>query len=124
MRPDALRLCPLIAFDQQLGGKYKLRILWDLHRGPRRYGELRRSLVPAGLGTPVTPRILSRELKELEKRGFIHRKQFPVVPPKVEYTLTERGAGLLPIIRQIIEWGMTGAHDGKGCRTRRELKSA
>lgn len=119
-----LRLCPLIAFDQLLGGKYKLRILWDLHRGPRRYGELRRALVPAGLGRPVTPRTLSRELKELEKRGFIHRKQFPVLPPKVEYTLTERGTGLLPIIREIIGWGMTGAHDGKGCRSRKELKSA
>lgn len=119
-----LRLCPLIAFDQLLGGKYKLRILWDLRRGPRRYGELRRSLVPAGLGQPVTPRTLSRELKELEKRGFIHRKQFPVVPPRVEYTLTDQGAGLLPIIREIISWGMAGGHEAKPCRVRKELRTA
>src|SRR5262249_37356223 len=70
------RLCPLIAFDQIVGGKYKLRILWDLMKGPRRYGELRRSVLDACQGKPVTPRVLSRELKELEKRGLIHRKQY------------------------------------------------
>lgn len=107
------RLCPLIAFDQQAGGKYKLRILWEVAKGPRRYGELRRSLVIACQQTAVTPRILSRELKELEKRGFLHRKQYPVIPPKVEYSLTERGRLLLPIIQQIIKWGLTGAHDGR-----------
>lgn len=105
------RLCPLIAFDQQAGGKYKLRILWELHKGAKRYGVLRNSLVMACQGKPVTPRILSRELKELEKRGLVHRKQYPVVPPKVEYSLTERGSGLIPIIQQIIRWGLTGAHE-------------
>jgi DNA-binding HxlR family transcriptional regulator len=105
------RLCPLIAFDQQAGGKYKLRILWELKKGPKRYGVLRNSLVMACQDKPVTPRILSRELKELEKRGFIHRKQYPVVPPKVEYSLTSRGDGLIPIVQQIIRWGLTGAHE-------------
>lgn len=111
------RLCPLIAFDQQAGGKYKLRILWEVSKGPRRYGELRRSLVVACQRTAVTPRILSRELKELEKRGFLHRKQYPVVPPKVEYSLTERGRELLPIIQQVIRWGMTGAHEARPRRS-------
>ena len=105
------RLCPLIAFDQQIGGKYKLRILWELSRGPRRYGVLRASLIIACQGKAVTPRILSRELKELEKRGFIHRKQYPVVPPKVEYSLTEHGKSVIPIIQQVIKWGLTGAHE-------------
>jgi DNA-binding HxlR family transcriptional regulator len=109
--PEGLRLCPLIAFDQIAGGKYKLRILWELLRGPRRYGELRRSVVVACQGKPVTPRILSRELKELEKRGLIRRKQYPVVPPRVEYRLTEFGTHLAPVIHEIIAWGMTGAHE-------------
>jgi DNA-binding HxlR family transcriptional regulator len=116
-----LRLCPLIAFDQQAGGKYKLRILWELNKGTKRYGVLRASLVMACQGKPVTPRILSRELKDLELRGFIHRKQYPVVPPKVEYSLTERGAGLIPVIHQIIRWGLTGAHEvaPRGAKTAR-----
>lgn len=109
--PDALRLCPLIAFDQIVGGKYKLRTLWVLTGGPKRYGEIRKSLVIACQGKPVTPRILSRELKELQKRKLIKRKQYPTVPPKVEYTLTELGARLTPVITHIIKWGMTGAHE-------------
>jgi DNA-binding HxlR family transcriptional regulator len=109
--PDALRLCPLIAFDQIVGGKYKLRTLWVLTSGPKRYGEIRKSLVIACQGKPVTPRILSRELKELQKRKLIKRKQYPTVPPKVEYTLTELGARLTPVITHIIKWGMTGAHE-------------
>ena len=113
-----LRLCPLIAFDQQAGGKYKLRILWELNKGAKRYGVLRLSLVTACQGKPVTPRILSRELKELEKRGFIHRKQYPVVPPKVEYSLTEHGSGLIPVIQQIIRWGLTGSHEAPARATR------
>ena len=110
-QPGGLRLCPLVAFDQIVGGKYKLRILWELQRGPRRYGELRRSAVIACQGRPVTPRILSRELKELQQRGLIVRKQFPVVPPRVEYKLTDQGNQLGPVIDKIIEWGMTGAHE-------------
>ena len=111
LNPDALRLCPLIAFDQIVGGKYKLRTLWVLTSGPKRYGEIRKSLVIACQGKPVTPRILSRELKELQKRKLITRRQYPVVPPKVEYSLTELGARLTPIITNIIKWGMTGAHE-------------
>ena len=119
-----LRLCPLIAFDQQAGGKYKLRILWELSKGTRRYGVLRTSLVMACQGKPVTPRILSRELKDLEQRGFIHRKQYPVVPPKVEYSLTERGAGLIPVIHQIIRWGLTGAHEVSPRATKPHARSS
>lgn len=110
-QPGGLRLCPLIAFDQIAGGKYKLRILWELLRSSRRYGELRRSVVTACQGKPVTDRILSHELKGLRERGLIDRVQYPVVPPRVEYTLTEAGKQLAPVIEQIIAWGMTGAHE-------------
>ena len=104
------RLCPLSAFSQAASGKYKMRILWELKEGPRRYGELRRSAIVAARGTPVTPRVLSRELKELNARGVINRKQYPVVPPKVEYSLTKLGKSLIPVIRQIVKWGLSEPH--------------
>jgi len=105
------RLCPAIGFCRIAGGKYKLRILWTLTKRPRRYGEIRTSLLRGTLGQPVTPRVLSRELKELQKRGLIARKQFNVVPPKVEYSLTSRGRTLVPILNAIVEWGMTRIHE-------------
>src|SRR5206468_11676226 len=86
-KESELRLCPAIGFSQIVGGKYKLRILWALNKRSHRYGEIRRSLLKGTLGKAVTPRVLSRELKELRQRGLIDRKQFDVVPPKVEYTL-------------------------------------
>jgi DNA-binding HxlR family transcriptional regulator len=102
-----VKCCPLIAFSQAAGGKYKMRILWELKEGPRRYGELRRSAIVAARGAPVTPRTLSRELKELQSRGLIDRKQYNVVPPKVEYRLTLAGKSLIPVVKQIVRWGLT-----------------
>ncbi len=99
--------CPLLAFGLAAGGKYKMRILWELKEGPRRYGELRRSAIVAARGAPVTPRVLSRELKELHLRGLIHRKQYPVIPPKVEYRLTKLGKSLIPVVKQVVKWGLS-----------------
>jgi DNA-binding HxlR family transcriptional regulator len=109
--PDELRLCPAIGFGRIVGGKYKLRILWLLNYRSHRYGELRMALVRGSMGAEPTPRILSRELKELQNRGLISRRQFDVVPPKVEYSLTGRGREIIPIIAAIIDWGLTGAHE-------------
>jgi DNA-binding HxlR family transcriptional regulator len=109
--PEELRLCPAIGFSRILGGKYKLRILWVLNMRPARYGEIRRSLLRGSLDKPVTPRVLSRELKELQARGLIHREQVNAVPPKVTYSLTERGRELVPVLQAIVDWGLTGAHE-------------
>lgn len=106
-----LQLCPALGFSQIVGGKYKLRILWLLARGPHRYGEIRRSLLKGTLGKAVTPRVLSRELKELQQRGLITRKQYNVVPPRVEYTITEWGLTLNPVLDAIVDWGLTGIHE-------------
>jgi len=106
MEAKATKFCPLLAFGMATGGKYKMRILWELKQGPQRYGQLRRSAIVAARGKPVTPRILSRELKELQSRGLIHRKQYPVVPPKVEYSLTLLGKSLIPVVKQIVKWGL------------------
>ena len=106
-----ITLCPAIAFNKIVGGRYKLHILCVLHHGPLRFGEIGRSLVKGGLGKPVTPRILSRELKEMTELGLLDRKEYPVVPKKVEYSLAPRGKALLPILSEIVRWGATGVHE-------------
>ena len=104
---NSAKICPLLTFNHSVGGKYKMRILWELNQGPRSYGELRRSAIVAARGKPVTPRVLSRELKELTERRIIDRKQYPVVPPKVEYRLTKLGKSLLPVVKEIVKWGLS-----------------
>ena len=98
--------CPVDGFQQIMSGKYKLRIIWDLQNGPRRYGELKKGLLRGASGSQeITPRVLSRELKALAALGLIERTEYQIVPPKVEYTLTPVGRSLLPIITQMSEWG-------------------
>jgi DNA-binding HxlR family transcriptional regulator len=98
--------CPVDGFQQIMNGKYKLRILWDLQDGARRYGEIKKGLLRDTSGSPeIAPRVLSRELKALAALGLIERTEYQVVPPKVEYTLTPVGRSLLPVIAQMAEWG-------------------
>jgi len=102
-RPHA---CPVAAFQKLISGKYKLRILWDLREGPRRYSELRGGLLRGAPGTQeIAPRVLSRELKALAASGLIARKDYGVVPPKVEYRLTPLGRSFIPVIDAIRTWG-------------------
>jgi len=98
--------CPVAAFQKLIGGKYKLRILWDLKDGPLRYGEVRTGLLRGQLGTAaIAPRVLSRELKALAESGLIDRKDYGVIPPKVEYGLTVKGHSFVPVIAAIRDWG-------------------
>lgn len=99
--------CPVMAFQRMISGKYKARIIWDLKDGPLRYGELRRGLLRGAEGSAViAPRVLSRELKALAEMGFIARRDFGLVPPKVEYRLTRLGRSFLPVIETIQNWGL------------------
>jgi DNA-binding HxlR family transcriptional regulator len=98
--------CPVAAFQKMISGKYKLRIVWDLKDGPLRYGEIRTGLLRGASGTAeIAPRVLSRELKALTGTGLIDRKDFGVVPPKVEYRLTRKGRSFVPVIAAIRNWG-------------------
>jgi DNA-binding HxlR family transcriptional regulator len=98
--------CPVMAFQAMISGKYKIRILWDLKDGPRRYGEIRTGLLRGAAGTAeIAPRVLSRELKALAAAGLIARKDYGLVPPKVEYCLTEAGESFTPVIASIRQWG-------------------
>ena len=99
--------CPVAAFQKLISGKYKLRIVWDLKDGPLRYGELRSGLLRGSDGSAeIAPRVLSRELKALAESGLIDRKDFGVVPPKVEYRLTRKGRTFVPVIAAIRNWGL------------------
>jgi DNA-binding HxlR family transcriptional regulator len=99
--------CPVAAFQKMISGKYKLRIVWDLKDGPLRYGEIRTGLLRGSVGSAeIAPRVLSRELKALTESGLIDRKDFSVVPPKVEYRLTRKGKSFVPVISAIRSWGM------------------
>ena len=89
-----------------ISGKYKLRIMWDLKDGPLRYGEIRSGLLRGAIGTKeIAPRVLSRELKALTGSGLIDRKDYGLVPPKVEYRLTRKGQSFVPVIDAIRKWG-------------------
>lgn len=106
-RETAACACPVTAFQRMISGKYKARIIWDLKDGPLRYGELQRGLTRgAESGRAVTARVLSRELKALAAMGLIARKDFGLVPPKVEYRLTTLGRSFLPVIETIQAWGI------------------
>ena len=98
--------CPVAAFQKMISGKYKLRIVWDLKDGPRRYGEIRTGLLRGSIGSAeIAPRVLSRELKALTDSGLIDRRDYGVVPPKVEYRLTRKGKSFVPVIAAIKDWG-------------------
>jgi DNA-binding HxlR family transcriptional regulator len=98
--------CPVMAFQRMISGKYKVRILWDLKDGPLRYSEIKTGLLRgAEESREIAPRVLSRELKALAQSGLIARKDFGVVPPKVEYRLTRTGESFIPVIDAIRTWG-------------------
>ena len=86
---------------ERIGGKWKGIALYHLIDGPKRYSELKRQC-----GT-VTQRMLTKQLRELESDGLIVRKVFPVVPPHVEYSLSDHGRTLEPILLALRNWGET-----------------
>ena len=99
VKPSTFK-CPVALTSRIMGGKWKARIVWTLVRlGRQRYSDLRRA-VP-----PISDRILSRELKELEGWDIVARTELPGVPPKTEYSLTAFGKTLEPIMAAMATWG-------------------
>lgn len=92
--------CPVKTTLELIGGKYKSLIMWHLIDSTKRFGELRK-LIPQ-----ATPKMLTQQLRELEENHLIIRTVYPVVPPKVEYSLTELGSSIRPILSAIYDWGM------------------
>ncbi|MEA1849104.1 helix-turn-helix domain-containing protein [Chryseobacterium sp. MHB01] len=93
--------CGLDLIGEVLYGKWKIRLLWFIHQGSLRPSELQRKIPDA------TRRVLNIQLKELEDHELITKKIYPVVPPKVEYSLTDFGKTLIPVIAALGNWGDT-----------------
>ncbi|MGB4772820.1 MAG: helix-turn-helix domain-containing protein [Chitinophagaceae bacterium] len=84
----------------RIGGTWKMPILWRLKDKVMRYGELKKDI------PHITHKMLTSQLRELEGEGFIERKVYPVVPPKVEYTITKRGKKSIAVIETIRNYGL------------------
>lgn len=92
--------CPMELSLSLIGGKWKAVILWHLaHDGTLRFGMLRRKF------PSVTQKMLTQQLRELERDGMVNRVVYPEVPPKVEYSLTEIGLSLVPVLDALSSWG-------------------
>ena len=91
--------CPVAATLDLIGGKYKALILWHLSEKCLRFSELRKYIQSA------TPKMLTQQLRELEAQELVHREVYPVIPPKVEYSLTATGKSLMPILVAMRDWG-------------------
>ena len=90
--------CPVEATLSLIGGKYKALILWHLSNGKLRFSQLKQVV-------SATPKMLTQQLRELEAQQLIRREVFAVVPPRVEYSLTELGKSLMPILVAMRDWG-------------------
>ncbi len=84
----------------RLGGTWKMPILWRLKDSVYRYGELKKSI------EHISDKMLTTQLRQLESDGFVHREVYPVVPPKVEYSITEKGKTAIPIVIAIRNFGI------------------
>lgn len=105
-------LCPIRYTIDIVGGKWKLPIICTLASGlPTRYSSIKRKL------TGVTNMMLAQSLKELESSGIVHREQYNEVPPRVEYTLTDKGKSIIPPLVKLAEWGGGHMQEEKACTT-------
>ena len=94
-----LPACPVETTLMLIGDKWKVLILWNLMNGTMRFGELKKSI-----GT-VSQKVLTAQLRDMEKKGLLTRKVYAEVPPRVEYTLTETGYSLKPVLDAMWAWG-------------------
>lgn len=96
-----LPACPVATTVGMIGNNWKILIMRDVLTGPKRFGELRKSL------TGISQKVLTDNLRAMEEDGILIRTVFPEVPPKVEYSLSELGESMRPIIKEMEKWGTT-----------------
>jgi DNA-binding HxlR family transcriptional regulator len=92
--------CPAEVTLAVIGGRWKVLILYHLHDGVKRFSELQRAL------PGVTQKMLTQQLREMERDGIVSRTVYPQVPPRVEYALTPLGQTLKPVVRAMCQWGL------------------
>jgi len=95
-----LPACPVETTLLMISDKWKVLILRDLLDGTKRFSELRRSV------GNVSQKVLTANLRQMERDGLVHREVYPEVPPRVEYSLTETGVSLKPVIKAMKDWGI------------------
>ncbi|MGI5838868.1 MAG: winged helix-turn-helix transcriptional regulator [bacterium] len=98
---ETIGKCPIESTLSLLSGKWKILIMKALSRGPLRHGQLAREIAP------VSTKVLTQQLREMEADGLVRRRVFPEVPPRVEYSLSGMGASLAPVLKELREWGLT-----------------
>ncbi|EIT83704.1 transcriptional regulator [Fictibacillus macauensis ZFHKF-1] len=109
--------CAVEATIDIIGGKWKSVILYHLMSGKKRFNELRK-LIPG-----VTQRMLTLQLRELERDGIIHREIYKQVPPKVEYSLSDFGESIVPVIELMMKWGNEHLDDILSAREKAETEA-
>ena len=105
MRCPSAYNCPVEATLELIGGKYKALILFHLIEGKLRFSELQRNIPKA------TPKMLTQQLRELERDNLLLRTVYPVIPPKVEYQLTDFGKSIIPVLESTCNWGSNYLRD-------------
>ena len=99
MMQQTLPECPVEITMGLIGDKWKILIIRDLLTGTKRFGELKKSL------TGISQKVLTNNLRDMEKSGLVHREVFAEVPPRVEYSLTDTGWSLKSVLYSMVEWG-------------------
>ena len=97
--PKELPACPVETTLMLISDRWKVLIIRDLLEGTKRFGELKKSV------GAISQKVLTSNLRSMEESGLLTRKVFPEVPPRVEYTLTETGYSLKPVLDSMVEWG-------------------
>lgn len=97
--PKPLPACPVETTLMLIGDKWKVLILRDLLPGTKRFGELKKSI------GSVSQKVLTAQLRDMEAKGLVHRQVYAEVPPRVEYSLTDLGQSLRPILEALSAWG-------------------
>ena len=92
--------CPIQRTIALIGDKWKILVLCTLADGTKRFGELQRAM------EGITPKVLTRQLRDLERDGLVARQVYPQVPPRVDYSLTPLGESLMPILGQLHDWAV------------------
>lgn len=104
--------CPVTYALNMIGGKWHLPILWTLSQNPvLRYNELKRKI------NGITSMMLTQSLKDMEGYGLVRREQYPEIPPRVEYSLTQAGLDVLPAVAALAKWGARQMEARKGNET-------
>lgn len=108
--------CPIQRTIAFVGDKWKIIVLHTLTTGTKRFGELQRAM------EGITPKVLTRQLRDLERDGLVARRVHPQVPPRVDYSLTPLGESLMPVLKQLHDWAVAHADEIAGAQARDEVR--